>query len=776
MNRIVTLLLLCLNSAVRGEILIGTINRSAASQDNGIEEMSPVVINDVINESFNNSLSVDSSSNIKKDRTLFNIYTQLRWKPRASGRVIVPYRLSSVFSNADRNLIRTSLNDLEARTGSINFISYTNQQNYVNVVRTSNSCSSFVGKIGGPQNLNLGPGCMDKGVIQHEFIHALGLSHEQTRPDRDTYVTIKVNNIRSKQIADVNFGKKNADTLGSPYDYRSVMHYGARDFSKNGKKTIVTKNGASIGQRDKASEIDIKKLKLLYQCERGQVRQWQNLEQAPCTATCMCKNGEAGCGSNSDACYGDLVCSNNRCIEGSAPTPAPTPPPPTTSTTSYIIYNRNPVDTEYYCFDLFGGSTANTNKVWYSRCNFSPAQYWYSDSNSYIRSSINKNKCLVGSQGSTQKGTTLMIYDCFENDSRFKWDYYTDASIRPRNNPKVCIEPETSGGGEKNLVLDGCFEGYKNFYFQSYSGTRRKLTPITEILSSEALPVEISEEPTFGYSDMTGSAMVMAAQADGEDSPMYWYDFMGRNCEWYGLDAVNYCTNYGNNYMNFGKTANSACNICGGGDRSAEQQDDVNLDNVLENEQGCWDKPDWYDSTGDGCSWYSEESNYCDDYGVQFASTNFETAKDACCNCGGGLNAAPAEKEVSTPKCSNLPFDWALYFDGESEGIDCSWYAENETNCGKFGNKKNYDGTKANEACCACGGGLNPSGTGTEGKECIDSDKLKYKGKKKYSCTWLANKNTKQIRKLCKTKAWEDIKLKDWCPETCGNAGVGKCK
>jgi len=118
----------------------------------------------------------------------------------------------------------------------------------------------------------------------------------------------------------------------------------------------------------------------------------------------------------------------------------------------------------------------------------------------------------------------------------------------------------------------------------------------------------------------------------------------------------------------------------------------------------------------------------------------------------------------------------ALYFDGESEGIDCSWYADNETNCGKFGNKKNYDGTKANEACCACGGGLNPSGTGTEGKECIDSDKLKYKGKKKYSCTWLANKNTKQIRKLCKTKAWEDIKLKDWCPETCGNAGVGKCK
>jgi hypothetical protein len=280
-----------------------------------------------------------------------------------------------------------------------------------------------------------------------------------------------------------------------------------------------------------------------------------------------------------------------------------------------------------------------------------------------------------------------MIYDCFENDDRFKWDYYTDDSIRPRNNNGVCIEQQfdVSGGAPTNLILDKCNVEYKEFGLQaSTSSRRRKLTPAEESLMPESLPIgsyekkkvvsssaeETSslpellligglEEKSLGDFDMIRSAMVKTRADDNcEDFPMGWYDIMGRNCGWYSEDESN-CEVYGDSYKNFGKTALSACCVCGGG---PIEEDDVSCDSSdgceIENEQGCWDQPDWYDSTGDGCRWYSEESNYCDDYGSQFASEDYQTAKNACCVCGGGLSEAPVQEDESIPGCSNSPYNW----------------------------------------------------------------------------------------------------------------------
>ena len=39
--------------------------------------------------------------------------------------------------------------------------------------------------------------CMISGIIQHELTHTLGFYHEQSRPDRDTYVSIQWANIRA---------------------------------------------------------------------------------------------------------------------------------------------------------------------------------------------------------------------------------------------------------------------------------------------------------------------------------------------------------------------------------------------------------------------------------------------------------------------------------------------------------------------------------------------------------------------------------------------------
>lgn len=62
------------------------------------------------------------------------------------------------------------------------------------------SCWSSVGNVQvGSQQLSIGTNCDRIATVQHEFLHALGFWHEQSRSDRDDYVTIVWDRIQSGQ-------------------------------------------------------------------------------------------------------------------------------------------------------------------------------------------------------------------------------------------------------------------------------------------------------------------------------------------------------------------------------------------------------------------------------------------------------------------------------------------------------------------------------------------------------------------------------------------------
>jgi len=218
---------------------------------------------------------------------------------------VVPYVITSSIGQGGRRAIAAAIAQYHKYT-CIRWVPRTNQRSYVSFYR-GGGCSSPVGYRSGRVNtISLATGCWYTGVTMHEMGHTLGFFHEQSRPDRDRYVRIIWGNIQGGM--GFNFNKmttQTIDSLGTPYDLRSMMHYGGTAFG-GGRMTIQTidpRNQALIGNRKGFSQTDIKQLNLMYKCggAKATVKPGFTGPQPP---ACVDQQGFCKAWGNTGYCHG----------------------------------------------------------------------------------------------------------------------------------------------------------------------------------------------------------------------------------------------------------------------------------------------------------------------------------------------------------------------------------------------------------------------------------------------------------------------------------------
>ncbi len=182
---------------------------------------------------------------------------QFRWP---GGKI--PFEIDPALPNQQR--VTDAIAHWHAKTG-IRFAARAGEADFVRFV-PGGGCSSMVGRRGNQQNITLGTNCTTGNAI-HEIGHTVGLWHEQSREDRDTFIQVLFANIDPAMQHNFNQHVSDGDDLGA-YDFGSIMHYPATAFSINGQATIVPRQplppGVVMGQRSGLSAGDINGVRLMY--------------------------------------------------------------------------------------------------------------------------------------------------------------------------------------------------------------------------------------------------------------------------------------------------------------------------------------------------------------------------------------------------------------------------------------------------------------------------------------------------------------------------------
>jgi len=192
-------------------------------------------------------------------------YLQYQW-PKVGSVYQIPYTIDA--NSADVSNINTAVSQYNSTlAGVIQWVPQTTETDYVdfNLTAGNNSGEGFayIGRIGGEQQIT-GAGNATVATLLHEMGHTTGLWHEQSRPDRDSYVTVMLTNMINTLASN---SEQQFDDLQSLtlYDWGSIMHYNAWGFSKNGAPTLESiPPGMVLSNSVGYSAGDVDAIKRLY--------------------------------------------------------------------------------------------------------------------------------------------------------------------------------------------------------------------------------------------------------------------------------------------------------------------------------------------------------------------------------------------------------------------------------------------------------------------------------------------------------------------------------
>lgn len=177
---------------------------------------------------------------------------------------IVPYTLHNSLRPEQKNAI-TSVMQLLSATSNLKFIEATGETDHLLFRSGGQHCYSFVGRVGGAQDVVLGPDCKEPQIL-HEVMHSLGFYHEQSRIDRDEFIMIMWENIEEqfheqfKKIPPLHYSIDSID-----FDLASIMMYPPQAFSRSpSEPSILTINGEFYRPKQTLSAGDILKIESIY--------------------------------------------------------------------------------------------------------------------------------------------------------------------------------------------------------------------------------------------------------------------------------------------------------------------------------------------------------------------------------------------------------------------------------------------------------------------------------------------------------------------------------